>query len=86
MKFILFCLGLLLSSPLGGEIVRRAAFDFGSGSIRLQVADVDTETNQVLKSIYSDVLKTFLSSDLARQAEGVLATRFKMLLFIKLKN
>ncbi len=71
MKLIYFFTGLLLlSSPLGGEIVRRAAFDFGSGSIRLQVADVETETNRLVGTVYNHVLKTFLSSDLARQIDG----------------
>jgi len=34
------------------NIVRRAAFDIGSGSIKYQVADVDIESGQIVKSLF----------------------------------
>lgn len=57
-------------SHLDAKIVRRAAFDFGSGKIKIQVADVDTKTGSILKNVYTDDAVVLLSEDLAQQVDG----------------
>ena len=54
---------------LDAKVVRRAVFDFGSGSIRVHVADVDTETQQVARSLYAEHIEVDLSEDLAKQSD-----------------
>lgn len=43
--FTLFC------NQINAEIERRAAIDIGSGGTKLAIADVDTETNQIIQII-----------------------------------
>lgn len=52
------------------EIVRRAAFDFGSGKIKLQVADVDTDNHSIVQPIYADSSVVLLSEDAANDPHG----------------
>ncbi len=52
------------------QIERRAAFDIGSGAIKLLVADVDTETQQVTKYLYGDSIKVPFSAYLAVRPDG----------------
>lgn len=68
-KYIAITLTVLLSfsSFLEAQIVRRAVFDFGSGSIRIHVADVDTQNTQAVHTLYTDSVRVFLSEDLAKQ-------------------
>lgn len=47
-KFII-TLSLLVCFTLDAEIVRRAALDIGSGGTKIAIADVDTETRQVVE-------------------------------------
>lgn len=69
------CIAILLttllsfSSFLEAQIVRRAVFDFGSGSIRIHVADVDTQNMQVVHTLYTDSVRVFLSEDLVKQSD-----------------
>lgn len=51
-------------------IVRRAAFDFGSGSLRLQIADVDRETNRIIQTLFSDKVIVELSQSLSKSSDG----------------
>jgi len=60
---------LMISFALEARVARRAAFDFGSGSIRLHVADVDTEKHQVIKSVYTTSLNVFLSEELSKRPD-----------------
>lgn len=53
-----------------GHIERRAAFDLGSGSLKLLVADVDTDTQHIVKYIYSTAIRVSLSDDLAKSSDG----------------
>lgn len=55
-----------------GEIVRRAAFDFGSGKIKVQVADVDTETQKILNTLFTESKVVLLSEAIAHQKDGLL--------------
>lgn len=54
MNYILIVLTFLLvfSANLQGEIERRAAIDVGSGGTKIAIADVDTETNQIVDILY----------------------------------
>ncbi len=54
---------------LEAGVVRRAAFEFGSGSIRVQVADVDTETGAILRTVHSESALVRLSDDLITQSD-----------------
>jgi exopolyphosphatase/guanosine-5'-triphosphate,3'-diphosphate pyrophosphatase len=65
LKFILFLLIFTSSIDVNAEIVRRAAFDFGSGKIKLQVADVDTEDHSIVQSMYAEAIVVQLSEDAA---------------------
>jgi len=53
------------------ETIRRAAFDFGSGKIKVQIADVDTDTHKILNSIYSEDIIVLLSEDSVHQPQGM---------------
>lgn len=53
-------------SSIQGEIERRAAFDLGSGSLKLLIADVETDTQTIIKYIFSRGIKVPLSEDLAK--------------------
>lgn len=72
---LLFMLGFLLH--VDAEIERRAAFDLGSGSLKLLVADVDSETQHVLKYIYSTTIKVPLSDDLAKSPDASFSTEIQ---------
>lgn len=69
--FILTLLNLFQISAEEGtyhpmrSIERRAAFDVGSGKIKLQVADVDTENNQIVEIIATAWMHVDFSQDLA---------------------
>ncbi len=65
LKFLLFLLFLTFSADVNADIIRRAAFDFGSGKIKLQVADVDTENHFIVQSLYSEAIVVQLSEDAA---------------------
>ena len=55
------------------HIVRRAAFDIGSSQIRVQVADVDTVTNRVACTLFSQVVNVELREDIAKSLNGKLS-------------
>lgn len=68
---LFICACFLLASPsLNAEIIRRAAFDFGSGKIKLQVADVDTDNHSIVQSIYTQASVVQLSEDAANHPQG----------------
>lgn len=70
---VAFYLYLLVCSSGEAQVVRRAAFDFGSGKIKLQVADVDTARREIVNPIYADAKIVLLSEDLATNQEGQLS-------------
>lgn len=70
MKSFLLVFLLCQALSLQGAIERRAALDIGSGSIKLLVADVDTETQEIAQYIYGDNMKVPFSNDLAIHPEG----------------
>lgn len=49
MKYKLILFLLFISFQLNADIERRAAIDIGSGGTKVAIADVDTETNQIIQ-------------------------------------
>lgn len=70
--FIFSCL-LLTSFSVNAEVVRRAAFDFGSGKIKLQVADVDTEKHAIVRSIHDEKSIVLIAEDAAQDPQNYLS-------------
>lgn len=60
----------LFTQDINAEIVRRAAFDFGSGSIKMQVADIETEEQTIIKSHLSQVILISFNEDLLENRKG----------------
>jgi len=52
------------------QIVRRAAFDFGSGSVKLQVAEVDLLNNRLVRTLYAEKIPVDLSQDLSQSSDA----------------
>lgn len=67
---ILFLLFFAFFIDGNAELVRRAAFDFGSGKIKVQVADVDTDNQSIVHSIYAESIVVLLSEDAANDPQG----------------
>lgn len=71
---IVFLLGAL--RPVNGEegqahnIVRRAAFDIGSGQIKVQVSDVDLTANKIQNILFIDTALVPLREDLSKSLDG----------------
>lgn len=65
---------LFAFTSLFGSIERRAAFDIGSGRIKMQVSDVDTELHKILNVLYVDQIRIPLREDLT-QNQGVLSEK-----------
>jgi|GEM_PF-5556272 len=57
---------LILSTPLSGDLVCRAAFDIGSGSIKYLVATVNTETENIEEVLDADSILTPFSADVSQ--------------------
>ncbi len=68
---------LMCSFNVDAAVVRRAAFDFGSGKIKVQVADVDTDTRQILLSLYTEDAVVLLSEDAAHQPQSLLSDQIQ---------
>lgn len=69
-KSVLVMLFVTASLHVDALLVRRAAFDFGSGKIKMQVADVETDTGKIVFSVYTDDVVVLLSEDAAKSPEG----------------
>lgn len=67
-KLILFT---FFTFQIHAEIERRGAFDLGSGAFKLLVADVDTETHEVVKYVFSDSIRVNLSDRLSKNSDGI---------------
>lgn len=55
------------------RIVRRAAFDIGSGQIKMQVSDVDIRVNKIARVLFTDSIRVLLREDLAKSQDGNLS-------------
>lgn len=52
------------------KIVRRAAFDIGSGQIKIQISDVDLTDNKIVNVLFIDTAHVALREDLTKSLEG----------------
>lgn len=66
-----FFLMIVAAFQAQATVERRAAFDIGSGNIKMLIADVDTDTNQLLDYIYADSYKVLFSASLASNPDGI---------------
>lgn len=69
MKKLFLLISFCLSFSLQGACERRAAFDLGSGSFKMLVADVNTETLTIEKYIFSKSIAIPLMDDLAKSED-----------------
>lgn len=76
-KHILYLLSVISITNLEAAIERRAAFDFGSGKIKVQVADVDTESQEIKADLYQNSIRILLAEDLAHQEDGNFSEKIK---------
>jgi exopolyphosphatase/guanosine-5'-triphosphate,3'-diphosphate pyrophosphatase len=72
--FVLISTCFLLSTFIGhasdSTVVRRAAFDFGSGSIKMQVSDVDITTNTIVHTYLKTNIGVYFQGDLLSHPES----------------
>lgn len=72
MKIVFIVVSMLLS--LGqidcGEVERRGAFDVGSGSLKLLVADYNKQTKHIVKYVFSSAIPVPFSDQLAKSSDG----------------
>lgn len=57
-------------NPCSHEIVRRAAFDIGSGQIKMQVSDVDITVGKIANVLLADSSRVALREDLVKSLDG----------------
>lgn len=76
---IIFSLLFIVSLHLNiyGEIERRCGIDFGSGSLKMLVADVDLESHHIVEYVYSSSIKIPTSDHLAKNKDGLLDERIE---------
>lgn len=56
--------------PYAHRIVRRAAFDIGSGQIKMQVSDVDTTIGKIANVLLTESVRVALREDLVKSLDG----------------
>lgn len=64
------CFAVGAQDSCSHEIVRRAAFDIGSGQIKMQVSDVDITIGKIAKVLLTDSVRIALREDLAKSSDG----------------
>lgn len=73
MKKSLICFTLVvffLSAVLSAEVERRTAIDVGSGSMKVAIGDVETETNQVVAIVWESSFPVPYQASLNKSADG----------------
>ncbi len=68
-----FCLIFILLfsfNSISAEIERRAAIDIGSGGTKVSIADVDTDTNQIIETIIDTSFSVPYQASLDKSADG----------------
>ncbi|HXF29092.1 MAG TPA: hypothetical protein VN457_04520, partial [Chlamydiales bacterium] len=80
MLFLLIAAALLSTAPLAvffgvddtqpHKIERRAAFDIGSGEIKMQVSDVDLTVNKIVNVLLTDTAVVRLRENLVKSLDG----------------
>ncbi|MBS3904961.1 MAG: HAD-IA family hydrolase [Simkania sp.] len=67
----------LLEETQQHTIVRRAAFDIGSGQIKMQVSDVDLTANKLVNILLTDTAYVGLREDLVNSLDGRLSAEIQ---------
>lgn len=70
---LILCLMLTTATAQSPDVVRRAAFDIGSAAIKCTIADVDTATGRIVKTVKELSHKVDFAEDLARSYDGNLS-------------
>ena len=65
------------TSQICHQIVRRTAFDIGSGQIKMQVSDVDLRINKIVNVLLTDTAKVALREDLSKSSDSKLSTEIQ---------
>lgn len=63
--------------PAPHKIVRRAAFDIGSGQIKMQISDVDLTTNKIINVLLTDTAYVGLRENLVKSLDGKLSSNIQ---------
>lgn len=84
--YLLFTAIVFIVCNLDASIVRRAALDIGSGETKLTVADIDTDTNKIVKVWYQNAKTVELRKDLAASPDGFLSKNIQEKLINTLKE
>jgi exopolyphosphatase / guanosine-5'-triphosphate,3'-diphosphate pyrophosphatase len=59
------------------KIVRRAAFDIGSGKIKVQISDVDLTANKIVNVLFTDTANVPLREELIKSLDGRLSSEIQ---------
>lgn len=70
MKNLIFALSIFFLFSLDAAIERRAAIDIGSGGTKVAIADVDTETNQIVDVIFDTSFPVPYQASLDKSSDG----------------
>ena len=72
MKIVFVLIFLLISciNPVNADIERRAAIDIGSGGTKVTIAEVDTETNEILEIILDTSFPVPYQASLDKSIDG----------------
>lgn len=70
---LLTVVGLVGFNSAHADIVKRGAFDIGSGDTKITIADVDTDTNKIVKIHFQNYTTVPLRRDLASSADRTLS-------------
>ncbi len=62
------------NAPQPHKIERRAAFDIGSGQIKMQVSDVDITANKIVNVLLTDIATVKLRESLVKSLDGRLSS------------
>lgn len=64
----------LLQDTQQQKVERRAAFDIGSGQIKMQISDVDLRTNKIVNVLFTDSAYVGLRENLVKSLDGRLSS------------
>lgn len=88
--FLFFISSFLITLPIEGYtphcIVRRVAFDIGSGQIKMQVSDVDATHGKLVNVLLMDGAKVPLREDLAKSLDCRISPEMENLMINSIKE
>ncbi len=75
--FILFVISTF--AQINADVERRAAIDIGSGRTKVAIADIDTETNQIVQIVLDTSFPVPYQASLDKSADGTFDGKQKSL-------